>query len=228
MGSTRSKKNSTPEPKAPDPTNENYYENGVLKSSRIYDAGTKTYNSNAYSTPQEQAIENQATDYMGQLVNEIPDAVNLSPEAMQQYRDAYAEPQINALTDSYNQAKGQATMAASGRGMRNSVGFNKYLANNIEKNKAQGLADIESNAYLQGLDLPNKMLMPYANQFNLYNAATQGQQANMAQNFEPAFQGSQAGSNFALQNYNNQMNQWKANQQNQNRGGGGMFSFFTG
>lgn len=224
------KKSSTPAaPTPPKPQNEYYYENGALRSSRIYDKSQKGYINRSFSTPEEQAIENKATGYISDLVNKLPGAVNLSPEAIAQYRDAYANPQINALNDSYNQASGQALSAANARGMRNSVGFGKFTANELEKNRAQGLADIQANAKMMEYDLPNKLLMPYANQFNLINAALQGQQANVAQDLEPSFQGSQATNNFQLQNFANMMAQYNANnQRNQQQSRGGLFSMFTG
>jgi hypothetical protein len=228
VSKSNSSKSSTADlTKPPSPQNEYFYENNALKSQRVYDPAQNGYVTKSFSTPTEQNIENQATDYIGGLVNKLPNAVNLSPESIAQYRDAYANPQINALNDSYNQAKGQATQAATSRGLQNSVGFGNYTANQLEKNRAQGLADIQANAKLQEYDLPNKILSPYVNQFNLYNAALSGQQANMAQNLEPAFQGSQAGQNALSQNYQNQLAYYNQKQQQQPQRGG-LFSFFTG
>lgn len=227
MSKPKASTQSTPAPSAPKPQNELFYENDFLRSSRMYDKGQNAYISKSFSNPTEQGIENQATDYLGKLVGQIPDAVNLSPEKIKEYSDAYSAPQIQALNDSYNQATGQADQAASSRGLSNSVGFADYKANQIEKNRAQGLADIASNTKMMEYDLPNKILSPYVNQFNLYNAALSGQQASMSQDLEPAFQGSQAANNALSQNYQNQLQAWQA-AQNQNQGRGGLFSFFTG
>jgi len=213
-------------PASAKPQNEYNYENGFLRSQRVYDPKMKGYVDNSFSKPNEQGIENQATDYMGTLVNQLPNAVNLSPEAIQGYKDAYTQPQIAALNDSYNQATGQAQSAASARGLTNSVGFGNYTANQLEKNRAQGLADIQANAQMMAYDLPNKILSPYVNQFNLYNAALQGQQASMAQDMDPSFQGSQAGTNAALELQKQALARWQAQQPQSSRGG--LAGFFTG
>lgn len=227
--SNSSNSKTNPVPTAPTPQNSYYYENGVLKSSSMMDKSKDGIVTNAYSTPQEQQIQNNATDYMGKLVGQIPNAVDLSPESMQKYSDAYAQPQINALNLAYNQAKGQATQAATSHGVQNSVGFGNYEANVLEKNRAQGLADIQSNAYLQGLDLPNQMLSPYVNQFNLYNAASTGQQAILNQNQNNAMQGSQVANNSASQTFQNQLAQYQARAaQLQQQSRQGLSGFFTG
>jgi hypothetical protein len=227
---SKPKNNSTPAPPpAPTPQNAYYYQNDQLKSQSVFDKGLNAYVNKSFSTPQEQGIQNQATNYISDLVGKLPQQMNLSPEQLNQYASDYSAPQIAALNDSYNQAKGQATQAAAGHGMLNSVGFGNYTANQIEKNRAQGLADIAANAQMQKYDLPNKVLMPYANTFNLINAALNGEQSNIQQNLQPSTQGVVNANNIANQNFANQMNQWNAQMQNQqNQGRGGLFSFFTG
>lgn len=230
MSKKKSSKSSTPAvPAPPPPQNENYYENGFLRSSNIYDKASNTYNTNNYSTEAEQGIEKQATDYIGNMVNTLPGKMDLSPENIQQYKDAYSAPQIAALNQSYNEASGRANQMATKNGMRNSVGFGNYTANQLEKNRAQGLADIQANATMQGYDLPNKILSPYVNQFNLINAALNGEQASMNQDLQPAIQGSAMANNASSQNFANQMmayNAQMAAKQQQQRGG--LFSMFTG
>lgn len=223
----KSKSSAAAPPAPPPPQNEYFYENDKLRSQRVFDPAQNGYVSKSFSTPTEQGIENQATDYIGSLVGKLPQELNLSPEKIAEYRNAYVNPQVNALNESYNQAKGQATQAAVSSGLQNSVGFGNYTANRLERNRAQGLADIQANAKMMEYDLPNKILSPYVNQFNLYNAALSGQQAQMSQDLEPAFQGSQAGNNAAQQNYQNQLAYYQAKQQ-QPQQRGGLFSFFTG
>lgn len=222
-----------PQPKAPSPQNEYYYQGSNLTSQRIYDPSKKGYVTTSFEDPNQQAIQKQSTAAINDLITKSQSAANPSPEAIAQYGDAYAAPQIAALNTSYNQAKGSTDMAAHGSGMANSVGFSNYMANQIEKNRAQGLADIQSNKYQQELDLPNKMLMPYANQLNMLNSAISGTQSSVAQNLEPAFQGSQAGSNAANQSFQNQANSLNQGYQNQlnyynSTPRGGLFSFFSG
>lgn len=217
MSKGKSSPKPAPVPETPKPQNEYYYQDGVLNSSRVYDAAKGGYLTNSYSSPEEKAITDKSTAFINNLVGTLPDKFNMSQDQIDEYRNAYADPQKRALEQSYNKALGAANTNANAGGMRNSVGFQGYLANQLEKNKAQGLADIESNAKLMEYDLPNKVLAPYTNAFNLVNAALQGQQANTVSSLEPAFQGSQAGNNFALSNYGNQIAQMQAyNQQLQN------------
>lgn len=194
-----------PTPTPPTPTSSTYYQDGVQKSSSIYNKKTNTYTNNSYSTPQEQQIQNNSNQFLANLPGQVQSAVNLTPQAMQQYRDAYAAPQINALNTSYNLAKGQALQGATSHGLQNSVGFGQYTANQLEKNRAQGLADIQSNAYTQGFDLPNKMLAPYVTEANLYNGLANGQQTQMAQTLAPSLSSTQVGNNANNQYFNNQL-----------------------
>lgn len=224
-----SKKKSTPSaPAAPGPQNEYYYDNGVLQSQRVYDPKLTGYKTESFSSPDELAIQNQATGFIKNLVGDIPNAFNMSPESLDQQVANYTDPQKRALTNSYNEAVGQTGSAANARGMKNSVGFNTYLADKIEKNKAQGLADIEAGGQQLRYQLPSMALAPYADAFNLYNAALQGQQAETSSDLEPSFQGSQATSNFMANNYQNQLNRYQLNNQRKASGGflGGLFGGF--
>ena len=208
-------------PETPKPQSEYFYDDGNLRSQRVWDGGRNAYTTKTFSTPDEKNIQDKATGFISGLVDKVPTAFNMSPEQISGYREAYADPQRRALNDSYNQAQGQANLAGSASGMRNSVGFAKYQADQLEKNRAQGLADIESNAKLMEFELPRMALAPYGDAFNLVNAALSGEQARSMSSLEPSFQGSQATSNFLLNaansNYANQLNQYQLN--NQRRGG---------
>ncbi|HEY9747001.1 MAG TPA: hypothetical protein V6C99_12375 [Oculatellaceae cyanobacterium] len=209
----KSKKQSAP--KAPKPQGEYFYEGDILRSQRIYDPKRNAYVSKTFMTPQEQAIRDQGTAFISDIMGKIPGIVNMSPESLAGYREAYAAPQRAALNESYNKALGAANTVGAATGMRNSVGFNRYLAGELERNRAQGLADIEASARQYEMNIPNQMLQPYVNAFNLMNAALGGEQARGQAALEPAFQGSQAASNFALQNFQNLLQSY----QNQNQPG---------
>lgn len=222
---SRSSRN-TAAPQTPSPQNEFFYSGNNLRSQRVYDPNRGGYVSTTFSTPQEQAIENQATGFISDLITRMPQDFNMSPERIDRYREDFAAPQRRALTDAYNDALGQANTTATSRGMRNSVGFNDYLASSLEKNRAQGLADIEANARLMEYELPRRALAPYADAFNLVNAALSGEQGRQFQSMEPAFQGSQAANNFMLSNYQNQMSRWQT--QNQGKKKGNFFGWLIG
>lgn len=219
---SKSNKSSSKPPEPPKPQNEYFYDDGFLRSSRVMDKGKGGYVTNSYSTAAEKAISDQGTQYIADLLPRAQQAFNMSPEQIGEYREAYAAPQRRALDDSYNKALGQARGLASASGVRNSVGFNDYLANQIEKNRAQGMADIEGNAKLMEYEIPRMALAPFMDAFNLYSGAQGNQNQQQMNAIQPAFQGSQAANNFALSNYNNQLAYHQM--QNQNNGGGSFFS----
>lgn len=229
MSKKSSSSKAAPPPAAPDPTSEYYREDGVLKSQRVWDPAKKAYSSETFSTPDEQAINKTATAFINQLVGQVPQNFSMSPESLAQYSDAYAAPQRQALNESYNRATGAAQSAASSSGMRNSLGYNRYLANTLERNRAQGLSDIENNRKMMEYQIPSMMLKPYSDAFNLVNAALNGEQAQTMANLEPSFQGSQQASNYALQQHNAQLNNWQLqNAMNKNSGSGFMNMLFGG
>lgn len=216
-------------PKAPDPQSEWYYEDGVLKSQRVYDKAQKGYTTNVYNTPEEQGIQKNATAFLNDAVMGAQKAFDMSPEQIASYREAYTAPQKQALNDAFNQSFGQFNTAANASGMRGSYGAQRYLAKNLAAENAKGQADIEASGKLMEFQLPRMALAPYMDVFNLATGANTSANQNQAQNLEPAFQGSQAGSNFQLNNYNNQLAQWQAmQQQNQQRTGGFLSRLFGG
>lgn len=229
MGSGGGNNNKTPAaPAAPTPQSEWYYENGQLKSQRLYDKGKGGYTSEVFLTPQEQAIQDNATNFLSKAVTGANDAFNMTPEQIQKYKNDYSAPQYRALDDAFNQASGQFNTAASASGMRGSVGAADYFARKIASENARGKADIASNTEMMGFQLPSMALKPYFDVFNLYSGAASGQNQATAQNLEPAFQGSQAGSNFALNNYQNQLGQYNALLQKQQNSGGFLSRLFGG
>jgi hypothetical protein len=214
---------SQPQPTAPKPSNEYYYQDGNLQSSRVYDKGAKGYNTNSYSTPQEQAIQTNATQFISDLSSRIPQEFAMTPDQLDAGVKAYTDPQVAALNNSYNQASGQAKSAASARGMGNSVGFNNYFANQIEKNRAQGLADIAAGGEQMRYQLPSQRLAPFVDAFNLVNAGLSGQQSQVQANLNPSFQGSQATSNLQAGLYPNQLQAWQLMNQQQPKSGFSLF-----
>ena len=210
----------SPPPAAPQPQNEYYYEGDKLKSQRVYDKSLNGYVTKSILTPDEQSIQNQGDQFIQSLFNDVPGLLN--PQNMEAQRKAFVDPQVRALEQSYRDTLGNAENGAASTGTLNSIGFENYKANQLDKNLAQGKADIEANAELQKYDLPRRQLAPYMDAYNLLSGALNGEQASVNQNLNPSFTGSQAASNFAASNYGNQLQGWKTNNalQSQSRGGG--------
>jgi hypothetical protein len=228
-GNKNSNKPSIAPPSTPTQQNAFYYDGGNLKSSSIYDKSKGGYVNNTFNTPAEQSIKNNSTGFINNLMSQAPSAFNMSPEALQQGVDAYTKPQINALNTSYNQAEGSARNAAAGSGMSNSVGFGKYNADQIERNRAQGLADIAAGGEQMRYQLPSMAIQPYADAFNLAQGALNGQNVQTNTNLNPSFSGSQASNSFALQNYQNKLNAYNNSFFGRmNNNNSGIFSLFGG
>jgi hypothetical protein len=193
-------------PAAPTPQNEYYYQDGNLVSQRVFDPNKNGFIDTSFSTPDQQAIQKNSNQWINGLLGQAQSSFNMSPESLQAGVDAYTKPQYQALDNAYNQALGQTTSAANAGGMRNSVGFNDYLAKQLDKQKAQGYADIAAGGEQYRYQLPSMQLAPYMDAFNLANAAVNGQQAQTAQNLSYPFGGSQSSSGQAINNYQNQLN----------------------
>lgn len=178
---------------AKSPPEQYYYQNGQLQSSVTRNTRGTQYSINQYQTPAEQNIQKSATGFISNLVPQLNKQFGNMPQAQDQFRQNFASPQIAALNTSYDQALGRATNDANGAGTLNSVGFHNFDNNQIEKNRAQGLSDIQANASNASYDLPGKMIAPYADLFNIYNGALNGQQSQSFNTLQPVQQQSQQG-----------------------------------
>lgn len=219
----------TPDP--PQPTNEYIYEDGVMKGSRTYDPGSRSYYNQTFRSQAEKDLYNAAQS--GALsALQGGNAIDLSPEAIARYRDAYAAPQRDALTRSYNEAKGAATSSANASGLQDSVGFNKYLAGELERNKAQGLADIENNATMMEYQLPSLLMQPWVDKYNFNNAALTSDEAASRADLAGILQGTGISNDFTQNGYNQLLakNQFRAQYAPvpQQRSGGFLSRLFGG
>lgn len=191
--------------KAPDPVSEYFSVGGNPTSSRVYDPTTKAYTTNVNLTSDQKAIQDNAYGFLSGLSKDASQAFDMSPEAIKSYSDAYKQPQIQALDDSYNKAIGNYDRAGATTGGRNSLGFARMLANEIEQPRAQGMADIEANTKMLETQLPAMQLQPYSQAANMFTSLLSGEQANNMANVNPSFQGSQASNAFNQANYANQL-----------------------
>ena len=202
MSKTNSGPKSSKPPAPPPPQNSYFYQDGFLRSQDIFNKDKQAYELSTFSTPDEQAIEKNATSWILGATQKLPELLDGNYQGMV---DAFKAPQIRALDESYNKALGNARTAGSASGMRDSIGFHDYIQNQIEKNRANSMADIESQAEMLRYDLPRYALAPYADTFNIINAALGGEQSREMATIDPALQGLATASNAAQNNYANQM-----------------------
>jgi hypothetical protein len=208
--------------------NEEVYQNGQAVGSRIWDPAKNAYISAINGTPEDQAIRSSAQGGIQGIMSRLGGYND--PASVQKYVQAYKAPQITALNESYNKAKGDLANSAAASGMASSAGYGAFLTSQIEKNKAQGLADIEANATLYGLDAPSKMMQPDLAAYNLYNSALTGANANAMDLYEPALQGSTSatGARVNLQQLMQQRSQNQASMNQQRSGGSGILGRILG
>lgn len=68
------------------------------------------------------------------------------------------DPANRELTDTYNLQLGKSATAANNAGVMNSIGFQDYKQNSLDKNLAEGRADLQSQARLQAIETVNTLL----------------------------------------------------------------------
>lgn len=191
------------------PLNAYTYQNGALTASMTYNPKLGGYQFQNYLSPQQKAIYDNSEYGINNTLTGMSQALgNLSPATINQYEQEYMTPQVNQLNRSYNDAYGAAADAAGANGTLGSVGFDRYLGNNLEYNRAQSLANIQANAAIAGYNLPNLVMLPYVNELNTYQNALNNDQSNFSANQQPLQFGAQSANNFNLQNYPNLLNQY--------------------
>jgi hypothetical protein len=209
-------KNKAPEPpkapEAPKPENQFFMKNGQLQSSTVkYKAGDSPtgqagWVTNVTQTPEEKAIEAQSNQFISGL---IPKVNGVMGQDLSTYKQNFMAPQIAALNEGYNKSLGRARDVAGARGTNVSTGFEKYRVENIDRNRAQGMADIAANAELSAPDYMRSLLAPYADALNMYSAALGGQQAQTFNSADASLRGSQLGNSINSNAYANQLNQYQ-------------------
>lgn len=135
--------------------------------------------------PAAQTAKTPSYTFMGKDLND--------KTSFQDYVNAVYEPQKQQLTDTYYSNTGSAINNANSMGTLNSLGFQNYRTNQLDKNYANALqnaynqAQLSANEYLNNLrtqDFQNQyqnaaMLNDYiANSYNNYNSYNSGNKIN--------------------------------------------------
>jgi len=195
-------KSSAPKPvqaAEPAPKNEVTYINGREVSSRLYNPSTQTFtNSTNLSDIQADTLAKGEQAFAG-LLDQVPGIVNPSEESRAQYQKSLYDPQAQKLQDSYNQTLGQAINAANAQGVSGSVGFERFRANQLDKNLNQGKAELENQTYLQSLQLPMIKLAPVLQALGIYDTSINSGNNQLMSQLNPSLQGSLASQGFAQQ-----------------------------
>lgn len=180
-----------------DPASEYFYTGNTLTSQRVFDPATRSYTSRLLLTPQEQQMQDAARAGLNQVLEQAQQ-INVTPEQMDTYKQQLMTPQINALDREYGNLRRDAIGQANASGMLNSVGFERFRANELDRNKAEQLANIEANAETGKYQLPMLQMQPLAQMANFYGGILGNQQQANIANIDPAMQGSNATNKFFL------------------------------
>lgn len=82
----------------------------------------------------------------------------VTPEKFQQYSQDLFDPANRVLTDSYDLQLGKAANGATNNGTMNSIGFQDFKQNMLDKNLANSRADLQSKANLDTIDVINNAI----------------------------------------------------------------------
>lgn len=177
------------------------YVNGRRVGGRNYNANTNTFQNRISMPKMERRIYNQGLKGYNKMLGQVDNAMAVTPEERQRFVDELYNPNAAKLKDEYRSTLGDAMGAANSAGVMNSIGFENYRANQLDKNLMQGLSDLYSQANLQAYELPNLKLAPIANAMSLYDASAEGPFNRTMRMFEPSFQGFTTGNNLGMQRY---------------------------
>lgn len=214
-----SKKSSSPAPPAtPQQKDEYTYLNGRLVSSRTMDKSKNAFVDNTYLTPEEQSAYDQGVKGYADLLGKVPGAIATTDEERLKFADELYQPQARRLTDSFNRTLGEATGAAGSRGVLKSLGFADYATKQLDKNYQQGLSDLYNQATLQSYQLPQLKLDPIISGLSVYDTSINSPTQRALSLLDPSFQGSQAATNAALQQFNAEQQRYAMMNQNKSKG----------
>ena len=96
--------------------------------------------------------------------------VQNTPEMMNKYTRDLADPARRTLKETYDLQLGRGANSANTNGTINSIGFQDFKQNSLDKDLAEGNADIESTARLQAIETINGILtQDFENKYNRAN-----------------------------------------------------------
>jgi len=140
-------------PPAPTPQSSYTYQDGVLTGQNVYDAGRQAYINSSFSNPAQKAFQDMGNQQIPQLLGKIQQAYNPSEAESQQYFNDYVDPQLRDINKSFDQQTASANQGAIARGVGNSAGFSRFMANDIMGERAKTIADINRQGRLAQYDL---------------------------------------------------------------------------
>jgi hypothetical protein len=184
------------------PVSGNYFANGRMVSSSLYDPKTRQYTNTVNQSPEEQQLGLQSNQNLLALMPKINQTLDTSQAAKDGYANAFYQPALRAIQLQAKEAGNQAETQFNQSGMGNSVGYGRYTADRIADKSMGQIADAKSNSIIQGEQLPGIRLAPMLQAANLYSGVSDGIYNRQQTDLNPSFLGQQQGFNQRMQLYN--------------------------
>lgn len=162
---------------------------------------TSSLGPNGYSTkvnfdPNQQKIWDTSNKGIADLLGNIGGIVSTDPAKRESYRDQLYQPLADEITTNYDTARDRAYSRFASIGGLNSLGFNRYNNNMIDKNENKALSQAFNSADLQSYQLPSMLLSPIQQALGIYSGS-QGQLYNQAMGaVGPTMQGQQLSNKY--------------------------------
>lgn len=166
---------------------------------------SSTLGKNGYSTtvnfnPDQQRTWDTSNKGIADLLAGISGVVSTDPAKRESFRSQLYEPLAEDIRGNFDTARDKAYARFSNLGGLNSLGFNRYNNNIIDKNENKALSQAFNSADLQSYQLPSMLLSPIQQALSLYSGA-QGQLYNQAMGATgPAMQGQQLSNQYNVDN----------------------------
>ena len=137
--------------------------NGQNIATGNFNKTTGTLNTNINQDPQEAILKANQYNLGNAAYTGAQNALAITPEKQQEYVDSIYNPVNNELTRTYTDMNNNWINQNAGSGTLNSLGFQNYRTNQLDRNLGESRSNAMSNAIVQGYDLPNKVLTPFMN-----------------------------------------------------------------
>lgn len=205
------KKTESPQmPQAPTATNSKIYQDGFL-TGETYQKNGETVNK-SYSTPFQQQQLQASQQYIPEIQQRI-----LNPSADQQnswkaIADANKAEQMKGFNENYGKMRDNLVQNLSSRGLQKSSAV-PYMTNEFAKTQADKLNTIENQTISEQQTAKNNDLNYNNTLLNMLSGNYNNQLQTSQTNLNNANTGFNAGNNFNLSNYGNQMDNWALQQQ---------------
>lgn len=166
---------------------------------------SSTLGPNGYSTkvsfsPDQQRTWDTSNKGIADLLSGVSGIVSTDPAKREAYRDQLYQPLADEIKTNFGTARDRAYSRFASIGGLNSLGFNRYNNNMIDKNENKALSQAFNSSDLQSYSLPSLLLSPIQQALGLYSGA-QGQLYNQAMGaVTPAMQGQQASNQYNVDN----------------------------